>query len=76
MKFNGIVIVFVKGQIFNWFTGQKAQPEPLLHSLSQLKLSTLETLSGRKNPLTTFTVVAQSYIGSLLLTNDRHFAFS
>lgn len=30
VKFNGIVIAFVGGQIFNGFTGQKAQPEPLL----------------------------------------------
>lgn len=49
VKFNGIVIVFVGGQTFNWFIGQKAQPEPLLHSLSQLKLSTLHTPSGQKN---------------------------
>lgn len=55
--------------------GQKAQPEPLLHSLSQLKLSTLDSPSGQtktQEPL----LAAQSYRGSLLLTNDRHFAFS
>lgn len=50
VKFNGIMIVFVGGQIFNWFMGQKAQPEPLLHSLSQLKLSTLDKPSGQKTP--------------------------
>lgn len=47
MKFNGIVIAFVGGQIFNGFTGQKAQPEPLLHSLSQLEVPTLDSPSGR-----------------------------
>lgn len=51
VKFNGIAIVFVWGQTFNWFIGQKAQPEPLLHSLSQLKLSTLYTPSGLKTIL-------------------------
>lgn len=49
VKFNGIMTVFVRGQTFNWFTGQKAQPEPLLHSLSQLQVCTLHTPSGKEN---------------------------
>lgn len=40
------MIVFVGGQMFNWFMGQKAQSEPFLHSLSQLKVSTLDSPSG------------------------------
>lgn len=41
--------VFVRGQTFNWFTGQKAQPEPLLRSLSRLQVCTLHTSSGKEN---------------------------
>lgn len=78
MKFNGIMIAFVGGQIFNWFTGQKAQPEPLLRSLSQLKLSTTNHRQGRpkKKKKRESLSAAQSSRGSLLLTNDGHFAFS
>lgn len=70
MKFNGIVIVFVGGQTFNWFIGQKAQPEPLLRSLSQLKLSTVHTPSGQKKHFEQLSLTE-----SLHLTNERHFAF-
>lgn len=65
VKFNGIMIVFVGGQIFNWFTGQKAQPEPLLHSLSQLKLSTLDKPSGQKT--------SKNHSQQLSLTEGHYF---
>lgn len=50
VKFNGIMIAFVGHRVFNCFIRQKAQPEPLLHSLSQLKLSIVDTPSGQKAP--------------------------
>lgn len=67
MKFNGIVIAFVGGQIFNGFTGQKAQPEPLLHSLSQLEVPTLDSPSGQTKK------TKKNRFKQLSLTEDHYF---
>lgn len=71
VKFNGIVIAFVGGQIFNGFTGQKAQPEPLLHSLSQLEVPTLDSPSGR--PKKRKKERAENRFKQLSLTEDHYF---
>ncbi len=65
VKFNRIMIVFVGGQIFLLVYGTKSTTRALLHSLSQLKLSILDTPSGQKNPQEPL-LAAQSYKGSLL----------
>lgn len=74
VKFNGIMIVFVGGQIFNWFKEQKAQPKPLLHSLGQLKISTIDKTIRVEKPREPL-LATQFQWGSLLLTNDRHSLF-
>lgn len=53
----GLWLSFVGGQTFNWLIGQKAQPQPLLHSLSQLKRSTVYTPSGQEETLWCLTVI-------------------